>query len=206
MEDAATVYRFLREDITPNLSRNIVPLSRHLQYPIEKAHNVTNVNACRQAEDQLDRLWKIIDAHFRKHTDKTLHEIFLSHNVKAREIHRTPEWTPPPKVSQPPNKKKETKLSATHLPALTSNPTNQANSKDPKYLEHPSSKPAAHLARPIPAMQHHLYPTIRLPLRRLPSQSSPCHDALTKPSPLSSQHPPTPPRAAKLAGQISSTR
>ncbi|KAK5281471.1 hypothetical protein LTR40_004801 [Exophiala xenobiotica] len=58
MEDAATVYRFLREDITPNLARNVVPLSRHLHYPIEKAHNVTNVNACRQAEDQLDRLWK----------------------------------------------------------------------------------------------------------------------------------------------------
>ncbi|ETI22912.1 hypothetical protein G647_04706 [Cladophialophora carrionii CBS 160.54] len=106
-EDAATVYQFFREDITPNLARIVVPLSRHLKYPKERAHNLTNVNACRQAEGQLDRLWKVVDAHFRKHTSKTLHERFLRRGVKAGEIHRTPEWTPPPRLSPPPDKDKE---------------------------------------------------------------------------------------------------
>ncbi|EXJ64357.1 hypothetical protein A1O7_00693 [Cladophialophora yegresii CBS 114405] len=102
-EDAATVFGLFREDIAPNLAHIVVPLSRHLKYPIEKADNVTNVNACRQAEDRLDRLWKVVDAHFRKHTSKTLHEIFLGRDVEAREIRRTAEWTPSPA----PNKGKE---------------------------------------------------------------------------------------------------
>jgi hypothetical protein len=132
-EDAATVYGFFREDITPNLARIVVPLSRHLQYPIERAHNVTNVNTCRQAEDQLDRLWKVVDAHFRKHTGKTLHEIFLSHNVKAREIHRTPELTPPsPKVSQPADKEKENEALGDSFSRLDIEPDKPGKFKGPE--------------------------------------------------------------------------
>ncbi|KIW14764.1 hypothetical protein PV08_07549 [Exophiala spinifera] len=106
-KDVGTVYESFNEDIAPNLARIVVPLSRHLKYPIDKLYNATNVNACRQAEDQLDRLWKVVDGHFRKHTGKTLHAIFLNHHVKAREIRRTPEWTPPPIVPPPPPKGKE---------------------------------------------------------------------------------------------------
>ncbi|KIW73362.1 hypothetical protein PV04_01490 [Phialophora macrospora] len=131
-KDAAIVYQSFREDITPNLARIVVPLSRHLQYPIERAHNVTNVNACRQAEAQLDRLWKVVDAHFRKHTDKTLHEIFLSHNVKAREIHRTPEWTPPPKASQPSNKEKENDAFSNSFSRLNIEPDKPGKFKGPE--------------------------------------------------------------------------
>jgi hypothetical protein len=112
MEDSTTVYGLFREDIAPKVARIVVPLSKHLKYPVEKAHNETNVDTCREAEAQLDSFWKVIDAHFLKHTSKTLHEIFLSRGVKAREIHRTPKWTPPPpKVSQPPNKKENEALS-----------------------------------------------------------------------------------------------
>jgi hypothetical protein len=122
MKDAGTVYQLFREDIAPNLAHIVIPLSRHLQYPIEKAHNETNVNACRRAEDQLDRLWKVVDEHFRKHTDKTLQEIFLSHNAKAREIYRTPEWTPPPKFSQPSNKEKENEATSDSFSQLNIEP------------------------------------------------------------------------------------
>ncbi|KIW29220.1 hypothetical protein, variant 2 [Cladophialophora immunda] len=131
-EDAATVYQFFREDLAPNLARIVVPLSRHLQYPTERVHNVTNVNACRQAENQLDRLWKVVDAHFRKYTDKTLHEIFLSRDVKAREIHRTPEWTPPPQVPQPPNKEKENEALSDSFSRLNVEPDRPGKFKGPE--------------------------------------------------------------------------
>ncbi|KAK5459822.1 hypothetical protein LTS15_003951 [Exophiala xenobiotica] len=173
MEDAATVYRFLREDITPNLARNVVPLSRHLQYPITKAHNVANVNACRQAEDQLDRLWKIIDAHFRKHTDKTLHEIFLSHNVKAREIRRTPEWTPPPKVSQPANKEKENEAFSDSFSRLNIEPDKPGKFKGPEVsraskfkTRGPSHPPdSSDATQPVPDDPTPPFPVFTLPRR-----------------------------------------
>jgi hypothetical protein len=151
-EDAATVYRLFREDITPDLARIVVPLSRHLKYPIERAHNESNVDACRQAEDQLDRLWKVVDAHFRKHTHKTLHEMFLGRGVKAREIHRTPEWTPPPKVSPPANKEKENEAPSDSFSRLDIEPDKPGKLKEPpvfraskiktRGLSHPDSSDA----------------------------------------------------------------
>lgn len=133
-EDAATVYQCFREDATPNLARIVVPLSRHLKYPIEKAHNKTNVDTCRQAEDQLDKLWKVVDAHFREHTGKTLHAAFLKRNVKAREIHRTPEWTPPqPKVRQsPPNQEKEIEAPSDSFSRLHIEPDKPGKFKGPE--------------------------------------------------------------------------
>lgn len=74
--DAATVFNLLREDIAPKFVRAVVPLSKHLHYSIEKACNETSVKACQQVEERVDRLCKVIDEHCRKHTNKTLHEIF----------------------------------------------------------------------------------------------------------------------------------
>ncbi|KAH0831814.1 hypothetical protein FOPE_02873 [Fonsecaea pedrosoi] len=124
----------------PNLARIVVPFSKHLKYPIEKANSVTNVNACRQAEAQLDRLWEVVDAHFKKHTDKTLHEIFLSHDVKAREIHRTPEWTPPPRVSQPNNKGKENEALSDSFSRLKVEPDKPSSFKGPEVFRAPKIK------------------------------------------------------------------
>ncbi|OAG39508.1 hypothetical protein AYO21_06336 [Fonsecaea monophora] len=106
----------------------------------EDANSVTNVNACRQAEAQLDRLWEVVDAHFEKHTDKTLHEIFLSHDVKAREIHRTPEWTPPPRVSQPNNKGKENEALSDSFSRLKVEPDKPSSFKGPEVFRAPKIK------------------------------------------------------------------
>ena len=102
-EDTATVYLTLREEILPNLARIIVPLQKKLYYPVEKARNAANVDACRQAEAQLDKMWKTLDSHFLKHTKKTLHDLFPTRGVSPREIRRMPAWTPPaPRLPQTP--------------------------------------------------------------------------------------------------------
>ncbi|OAL32075.1 hypothetical protein AYO20_08013 [Fonsecaea nubica] len=100
--------------------------------------NVTNVNACRQAE--LDRLWKVVDEHFQKHTDETLYEIFLSHDGKAREIRRTPEWTPPSKVSQLNNKGKEKEALSDSFSRLNVEPDKPSSFKEPGVFRAPKIK------------------------------------------------------------------
>ncbi|KIW80854.1 hypothetical protein Z517_03877 [Fonsecaea pedrosoi CBS 271.37] len=172
-EDAATVYQFFREDITPNLARIVVPFSKHLKYPIEKANSVTNVNACRQAEAQLDRLWEVVDAHFRKHTDKTLHEIFLSHDMKAREIHRTPEWTPPPRVSQPNDKGKENEALGDSFSRLNVEPDKPSSFKGPEVFRAPKIKTrdpcplpdSSNATRALPNVLTPPFPVFTLPRR-----------------------------------------
>jgi hypothetical protein len=44
-----------------------------------------------------------VDAHFVKHVNRKLHDIFLQHGIASRKIRRTPEWDPPiPGLSQTP--------------------------------------------------------------------------------------------------------
>ncbi|OCT46891.1 hypothetical protein CLCR_02288 [Cladophialophora carrionii] len=89
-EDLKTVYYTLNDRLLPRLSRIVVPFQENLHYPIDRAYDAENVDACRQAEAHLAKLWKTLDAHFVKHVNRTLHDIFLKHSVLARNIRYTP--------------------------------------------------------------------------------------------------------------------
>lgn len=156
-----------KDEVAPNIARIVVPVQRNLHYPIEKAPNATNANACRDAESRLDRLWDVTDAHFEKHAGRTLHEEFLSRGAKAREIYRTPEWTPPPpKVSQSSAKGKEDKRLTDAFSKLDVEPDRPGRYQGPEATRAPKYKTRC-------ASKASESPDISPPLPPVPSESSP---------------------------------
>ncbi len=110
---------FIEEDMKGPLKlHSTLPVSEKFYYPVEKAHNESNVDAMRLAEANLDAFCQNIDSHFLKHGKQTLFQVFDRIAIHPRQLHRTPQWTPIVRRAPPP--REPTACTGTWAPELVS--------------------------------------------------------------------------------------
>ncbi len=78
-----------------DLAPLVTPPLKKFRYPVDKAYNSMNVEAMRQAEENLDRFWKEADYYLEEVTGRSLEEILRSNLQSPRELRRTAPWKPP---------------------------------------------------------------------------------------------------------------
>lgn len=67
---------------------------RRFDYPSEKRRTAILTAKLRDAENELDQFWEIVDNHFMQKIGMTVHQL-LSTILKPRVLKRTPEWVEP---------------------------------------------------------------------------------------------------------------
>ncbi|KAF2828659.1 hypothetical protein CC86DRAFT_438050 [Ophiobolus disseminans] len=78
------------------------PTDGKFEYPVNGSINRTNIPMMRGAEEDLDNLWKELDAFCRSKTGRILPELLDRDITRGRTIQRTPPWVDPPKVKKGP--------------------------------------------------------------------------------------------------------
>ncbi|KAF1838416.1 hypothetical protein BDW02DRAFT_489169 [Decorospora gaudefroyi] len=110
------------------------------RYPVKKRRSRLNVERLRSAEAALDAFWHAADAHYRKCTGSTPHDL-VSVIIQERTLQRTPPWSEPDKTSTP-----STPVEYIYIPVPNSlhDPTKQITGRFDKLNLQASKKTKSH--------------------------------------------------------------